>query len=392
MDRFGILADANEAWHCIKNRWFQTFISTLGIAVSICSIFIMFSVSQGAKQQTLNNLKDFGIDTIRIYFDSKQAKQKKLFSMVQGINKDDIYYMKSLLPNKMQTVQLQTQKNTIVAFKNSIFHATTIVANGNLIEFENLFMKKGRNFFTQERSATSPLSLISEDIASKYKIKQNDKIVIKNSLFTVLGIVTTNKVYKNFIITNQEKYFSKMKYEKDAVFLKIDNPNELLNISKKVITYFDNKLYPSLYQIKIPLLELKNYEKIQKTFKIALISIAIMALLTGGIGIMNVMLSSITEQTRDIGLKMVIGASPIRLRQYYLIYSLIITLLGALGGIFVGICIFLVLKYFLSVPIILSIKGLIGGFFISIVTGIIFGIYPAIKASNVEPSSTMKEY
>jgi len=171
----------------------------------------------------------------------------------------------------------------------------------------------------------------------KYKIKQNDKIIIKNSLFTVLGIVATNKVYTNFIITNQEKYFSKMKYEKDAVFFKIDNPKELLNISKKVITYFDNKLYPSLYQIKIPLLELKNYEKIQKTFKIALISISIMALLTGGIYIINVMLSSILEQTRGIGFKMVVGASSIRLKQYYLIYSLIITLLGALGGFYISI-------------------------------------------------------
>jgi len=392
LNKFGLFSDIREAWFSIKNRWFQTFISTLGITISISSIFIMFSVSEGSKQQTLNDLKDFGIDTIRVYFDTKQAEEKKLLSLFQGISKDDIYKIKSFLPNKMKNIQLQTQKNTKVTFNNNIFYATTIVPNENLIEFENLFLQNGRSFLTKEITSTLPLAVVSKDIALKYKIKQNDKIIIKNSLFVVLGIVSTNKIYTNFIITNQERYLSKKRYEKDSIFLKIDNQNKLLDISDKIIAYFNNKPYPSLYRIKIPFLELKNYEKIQKTFKTALTSIAIMALLTGGIGIMNVMLSSISEQTRDIGLKLVVGASPLRLKQSYLVYSLTITLLGAVGGIFVGILIYLILKYFLGVSIIFSIIGLFGGFFISIVTGLISGIYPAIKASNIEPSSILKEY
>lgn len=387
-----IFIDLKESWLHIKNKWTQTIISTLGIIVSICSIFIMLSVSEGSKQQTLEKLEDFGIDTIRITFNKDQAIKQNLYSKIQGISQTDIHYIKTLINKNDPLLLINQQENVNLTFKNQPFWAKLIYSNSDMISFENLHVKKGRNFFISDFHSTSLKALISEDIALALNIKVNERILVQNSLIDIIGIVSSNKAYQNFIIVNSINILQTKQYDKNAIFLKIKEAQDLLQIASTLKDYFSKKPHKDLYSIQVPLLEAKNNLQIQNNFNIAFLVIATMALLMGGIGIMNVMLSSISEQTREIGLKLVLGATQNRLRQYYLIYSTIICTIGGVLGLILSAFIFFVLHVTTTIPITLSWSGLFGGFLVSILTGVCFGIYPAIRASSIEPSVAIREY
>ena len=117
-----------------------------------------------------------------------------------------------------------------------------------------------------------------------------------------------------------------------------------------------------------------------------------MSLLSGGIGVMNIMLSNITEQTREIGLRIALGATNTRIMQQYLIYTLFLTLIGAIIGTLLGYISLLIISLISKLSIIFSIEAFFIAIVMSFLTGIIFGIYPALRAKNIEPMSALREY
>ncbi len=139
------------------------------------------------------------------------------------------------------------------------------------------------------------------------------------------------------------------------------------------------------YRVSVPLALLRQAEATKRTFNIVLGSIAAISLLVGGIGILNIMLASVTERTREIGVRRAIGAKRRQIISQFLIETIVLSTVGGFIGIGVGMFIPWLITYFAGMPTIVTVKSIVLSVGISITIGIIFGLYPAVRAANVDP-------
>jgi len=139
------------------------------------------------------------------------------------------------------------------------------------------------------------------------------------------------------------------------------------------------------YDISVPWVLLRQAEATKRTFNIVLGSIAGISLLVGGIGIMNIMLATVTERTREIGIRRAIGAKRKQIISQFLIETSVLSTIGGLIGIGVGVLIPLLITHFAGMPTVITLASILLPLFISAGVGIIFGLYPAMRAANVDP-------
>ena len=137
--------------------------------------------------------------------------------------------------------------------------------------------------------------------------------------------------------------------------------------------------------MSVPLALLRQAEATKRTFNIVLGSIAGISLLVGGIGIMNIMLASVTERTREIGVRRAIGAKKKQIIFQFLIETVVLSTTGGLIGMGIGILIPWLITYFADMPTVVTFYSLSLSLGISMGVGILFGIYPAIRAANLDP-------
>jgi putative ABC transport system permease protein len=144
------------------------------------------------------------------------------------------------------------------------------------------------------------------------------------------------------------------------------------------------------YHVSIPLTLLRQAEATKKTFNIVLGSIAGISLLVGGIGIMNIMLASVTERTREIGIRRAIGAKRSQIIMQFLIETVVLSGLGGIVGILVGISIPWAITKLTDMPTIVPMYSIVLSLGISMTIGIVFGLYPAMRAANLDPIEALR--
>jgi putative ABC transport system permease protein len=162
----------------------------------------------------------------------------------------------------------------------------------------------------------------------------------------------------------------------------LDNVVSTANTLKAMLKRFHDK---EDYQISVPLALLRQAEATKKTFNIVLGSIAAISLLVGGIGIMNIMLASVTERTREIGIRRAIGAKRGQIISQFIIETVVLSTVGGFIGIAIGVAIPWAITYFSGMPTVVTMSSIILSVGISIGVGVIFGLYPAVRAANVDP-------
>ena len=144
------------------------------------------------------------------------------------------------------------------------------------------------------------------------------------------------------------------------------------------------------YKVNVPLALLRQAENTKRTFNIVLGSIAGISLLVGGIGIMNIMLASVTERTREIGIRRAIGAKRRHIVGQFLIETMVLSMIGGLGGIALGVAIPWFISKVSGMPTIVPTYGIVLSIGISLGIGLIFGIYPARRAANLDPITALR--
>lgn len=180
------------------------------------------------------------------------------------------------------------------------------------------------------------------------------------------------------------------KVELQEVIVKVDEMNKVLptrDILDTLLSRFHKK---DDYQIVVPLELLRQAARTKRIFSIVLGSIAAISLLVGGIGIMNIMLASVSERTREIGIRRALGARKRDIIIQFLSETLMLTIAGGILGICLGTCIPFFVTYFGNMPTVVTAGSLVLAFGISATVGLIFGLYPAYRAANVDPIESLR--
>ena len=173
--------------------------------------------------------------------------------------------------------------------------------------------------------------------------------------------------------------------ELHQIIVKVGNREDVEATAKGVESMLERFHKKKDYKLSIPLQLLRQAEATSRTFNIVLGSIAGISLLVGGIGIMNIMLASVTERTREIGIRRAIGAKRRQIVTQFLIETVVLSTTGGIIGIGIGMLIPWLITYFAGMPTFVTPWSLFLSLGISMGVGIIFGLYPAVRASSLDP-------
>ncbi|MBF0458236.1 MAG: ABC transporter permease [Nitrospirae bacterium] len=386
-----------EALRSLSASKFQTFIALLGILVGVASVVGMFSIGESAKEKSLAGLKALGTDVITGSMQQSNTVMRR--------------YLDTDILKASDVVKMSTDNKFILTSAPRISNFTTVshsgtVSNANIAgitdKFDILYkqtIKLGRRLtqFDMEKN----YCVLGYDIAGKLFGKVSDKITgksinIKRSKFVVVGIYEKNK------------YFNSSDNLNECVFIPIRQA-ELLFESKKLTNfkakikegfsadkakvtiqdYFVRRLGLSV-NVETQEMLIKQAEEQSKTSSNVLLATASISLIVGGIGIMNLMLVSVKERKREIGIRRACGAERSHIVTQFLSEAVILSTIGGILGIILGIIISLAISIFADWRPIIPLNSIVISFAASLLIGMAFGYMPARKASKIEIIDAMK--
>ena len=393
----------------------RSFLTMLGVVFGVGSVVAMLSVGEGASKEALAQIRKLGstniiISSIKAAEDEATSTMRPTMS-VFGLTYDDHRRMAASLANVRQAAPVKLiRKDTRLGERTMELRVV-----GTTPEWFDLVPRAlvaGRVLSVADERNLSPVAVLTEFGARKLLATENtigQTVRIGGSQFEIVGIVRSESGQAgNIQIPDQDvdvyislqvarRYFgdifSRMtsgsfqreRVELHQIIIAVDQTEHVEAVAagiERMLQQFHRK---KDYIISVPLALLKQAEATKRTFNIVLGSIAGISLLVGGIGIMNIMLASVTERTREIGIRRAIGAKRRQIVLQFLIETVVLSTVGGLIGIGLGVLIPQLITYFSDMPTVVKVSGILLPLFISMAIGILFGLYPAVHAAKVDP-------
>ena len=275
---------------------------------------------------------------------------------------------------------------------------------------------RGRGFSETDYKTSKKLVLLDETAAANFFSKGQEvgkTIEIKGEPFYVAGVVKKTEEYQP-VINNREEYYTyyntntggmvlmpgsvwPIVYQYDEpqqVSVKTVSPETMSSAGKKTAEILNNRINSTNdtteYKAKDLMEKAKGLQQISESTNRQLLWIASISLLVGGIGVMNIMLVSVTERTGEIGLKKAIGANKRRILGQFLTEAAVLTSIGGVLGVFAGVLLAAVIARMSSMPMVISIPAAAAAVAFSTVIGLVFGLLPSVKAANLSPIEALR--
>lgn len=391
------------AFRGIAANKMRSFLTMLGIIIGVASIIAMISIGEGAKKQVTESIQRFGTNLLRVRPGAARHGHVRTGSVetlmiedANAINKN-ISHVRHVASQVRNMAQVKYgNKNATTSIIGTVPQFTEVnnfpVAAGSFFDVKDVqLMKK-----TAVLGTTVKQDLFGEGIAVGKHIK------IKGVNFLVIGVMKTKGQTswrdpddQIFIpITTSQKRVFRQDYV-DNIYIQVESQEYIKEVKDSV-----ERLLTRMHRIPAggePDFNIRDYsefiatlQETGRTFTILLGSIAAVSLLVGGIGVMNIMIVSVTERTREIGIRMAVGARRRDILRQFLIEALVITILGGISGVVLGILISHGVSWFGAWDTIITTSSVLLAFLFSVLVGIVFGLYPARKASLMKPIEALR--
>ncbi|MDD4871473.1 MAG: ABC transporter permease [Kiritimatiellae bacterium] len=393
----------------------RSFLTMLGLVFGVGSVIAMLSVGEGASKEALTQIRKLGSTNI-IISSIKSAEQEssstsRSFLSIFGLTYEDHARITESFRNVRQTAPVKIMRKDARLREREM----ELRVVGTTPEWFDLVQREviaGRILGWVDQQRQTPVVVLTEFgtrklLATESTIGQT--VLISGNQFEVIGIVKSESgAAGNIQVPDQEVdayisievakgYFGDIfakatdgawireKVELHQIIVQADkteNVESIANAIEEMLQKFHNK---KDYSVSVPLALLKQAEATKRTFNIVLGSIACISLLVGGIGIMNIMLASVTERTREIGIRRAIGAKRKQIIIQFIIETVVLSTVGGFIGIGIGVLIPVLITYFAGMPTVITFQSIVLPLLISAGIGIAFGLYPAIRAAQVDP-------
>ena len=391
----------------------RTFLTMLGIIFGVAAVISMLSIGEGAKREALKKYKDLGVNNIIIRekkLDDKQLEEVRA-KFSAGLSLADAQAIKEIVPQVVE-VAPQSEKEVQVQYSDRSGKGTVIGITPIYKNILNYTLQKG-TFVTQDQynqflkvcvlgNGIAKILFPFEDPIGK-SIKVDDQwlevigVLAPKSLFTeTVGELASRDLNTDIYVplSSFNKRFSKkdiLESEIKQITVQLSGSENIGQNAQIIKTLINRHHFKNDdFDLIIPYELLKQEEKERSIYNILIGSIAAISLLVGGIGIMNIMLATVMERTREIGVRRAIGARKKNIMQQFLAESMAISISGGLIGIVLGIMISLSISLFTAVTTQITLYSIVVAFLFSVIVGISFGILPAKKAANLNPIDSIR--
>lgn len=408
------------AFQGIWSHKMRSFLTMLGIIIGIASIISIVSTIKGTNEQIKKNLIGSGTNTVQIQLYQGDYQYEMLYNgLPDGIPVRDETTMEKIKSVKnVEDAAFYTSRSD---YNNSVYYGNNGISGSQVFGVDNsyfttngLVLKSGRTFVDSDFTDFHAAAIIDADTADSLFDGENPigkTIEISSIPFTVVGIVDEDSKFEPVINSIDEYYTYYSNSSASRIFvpssmwpalysfdepqnvaIRVSNTEAMTDAGKAVAEIMNTNVTNSeiKYQAQDLLKQAQDLQDLSSSTNSQLIWIASISLLVGGIGVMNIMLVSVTERTREIGLKKAIGAKKSRILWQFLTEAAVLTSLGGIVGVGAGIGLAAIISRVTSAPVAISVPSIIIAVVFSMVIGIIFGLLPSFKAANLNPIDALR--
>jgi putative ABC transport system permease protein len=391
----------------------RLLLTMLGIIFGVAAVITMLSIGEGAKRDALEKYKDLGVNNIIIRdkkLDDRQLEEVRA-KFSQGLSLVDANSIKEVVPGVVD-VAPQAEKETDAAFNDKSGKITLIGITPSYKNILNYKIEKGNFLNDDHYNQKLKVCVLGSGIAKRLFLMGDPVgklIKIDDQWIEVIGVLESKALFTETVgelasrdlnndvyiplstfnnrISGDNQLYSELK-QITVSLESSDNISESATIIKNLV---DRHHYRNDdYDIIIPLELLKQEEAERQRYNALLASIAAISLLVGGIGIMNIMLATVMERTREIGVRRAIGAKQMNIVHQFLLEAVAISITGGLIGVVLGIATSLAISFLTDTKTLITLYSIFIAFFFSVVVGISFGLFPARQAAKLNPIDSIR--
>ena len=439
-----IVFNAKIGVEAISNNKFRAILTSLGIIFGVAAVIAMLAIGAGAEREILEQIKQVGVNNIiikpRLETSESQgavAKQNQIGKKEQkkfspGLTLADAENIAGTIA-EVGYFSPEIEMETMFLREGLTFNGKIIGVNNNYFEVAGVKIEEGNGFTINQLDNAEPVCVIGRNVKAKLFAQSNpigQTVKCGNNWLTVVGVLEGREVsegsvkklsirnlnteiytpvktfllrYKNRAALTARDLRSSQEQEQNSLAPK---PN-YHQLDRLVINIKDSKFIDPAtaliekilkrrhndvddYEIVVPELLLKQEQRTKRLFNIVLAVIASISLLVGGIGIMNIMLASVLERIKEIGLRLSLGARKKDVVMQFMSEAVAISFSGGIIGILLGVAISYLIEQFAEIQTIISPLSVFLSFIVSISVGLIFGIFPAKRASEQNPIDSLR--
>lgn len=417
----------------IQNR-VRSLLTALGIVFGVGAVIAMLAIGKGAQQSIMDRLELVGTNNIvvKAEFETDPAKQaqsetdgsdRKPWS--PGLTYQDAKAIQLNIPS-VAVVSPQFSLNAAVIFQSELVNTRVYGVSNAYFELAQLPLQSGSYFTYFAEQKGQAVCVLGPKLASRLfqgKSPLGERIKLVDQWFTVVGVIQARTVGEDVGELGVNETDMAVFVPVRSAFLRLEDRGRITNddlrkdeddpitnyhqLDLLTLKVKDGKYLKSTaeivnrmllrrhntvkdFSIIIPEVLIEQQQKTQDTFNWVLAAIAGISLLVGGIGIMNIMLASVMERIREIGIRRSLGATQQDVIRQFLLEAMMISLIGGILGIILGVLLAVLVAYYADIPTVISPASILLSFFVAAAVGLIFGWYPAQKAAMQDPIQALR--
>ncbi|MEY4921089.1 MAG: hypothetical protein RLZZ564_617 [Pseudomonadota bacterium] len=399
----------SEAWHAMGANRLRTFLTMLGMVIGVGAVVLMMAIGEGAQQSIKSSIDSMGSNLFVILSGSSSASGSRSGSgNSSALNINDANAVGDL--EDIAAIAPISTGNAQIIFSGNNWNTSIIGTSPTYFSIRGWNVDSGELFSDADIRSANRVALIGKTVAENLFGDDIDPIGktirIKKSPFMILGVLESKG--QSFdgrdqddtiivpITTAQRKLFGNQIPGSVRMIMAQAKSEKYMGVAEDAINDLIRQRHnirenaESDFSVRNLTAMAKTASETAKTMSMLLGAIASISLLVGGIGIMNIMLVSVTERTREIGIRMAIGAREKDILLQFLLEACVISIVGCVIGIALGLGGALLVKKMVGAEILISMRSIVLAFSVAASVGVFFGYYPATKAAKLHPIEALR--